>query len=271
MKNSYITHLNHLQENHNKGVLKVKKLPSQVQPKRTTQNQEMEDFNEANQFNFRNSIGSITGGGSSNDYLAEAKQFAGHQSQMLQNKFSNLYAQVSGSEEKKKKKNPLQKAGEFFMRKISSENDDEIFSDSDCADTNDRFYLQQINDTKGKGDIDEKLVAEVTGAKEVLKKASRHSNRQQIGIDGDMNIFEILQLFRARESGSQNDPIQQMLMAYAQADNEVASDEIDDHEHDHFENDFASMLLGHHEEVDSENGEEAKFAEESDSNRLAQA
>ena len=85
------------------------------------------------------------------------------------------------------------------MRKISSENDDEIFSDSDCVDTNDRYYLQQINDTKGKGDIDEKVVAEVTGAKEILKKASRHANRHQI--DGDMNIFEILQLFRARESG----------------------------------------------------------------------
>ena len=60
-----------------------------------------------------------------------------------------------------------------------------------------------------------------------------------------------------------------MLMAYAQEAQEVASDEIDDHEHDHFENDFASMLLGHHEEVDSENGEEAKMAEESSQNRHA--
>ena len=78
------------------------------------------------------------------------------------------------------------------MRKISNDNDDdEIFSDSDCVDLNDRFYMNQINDTKGKGDIDEKLVAEVTGAKEVLKKASRHQGRHHM-IEGDMNIFEIL-------------------------------------------------------------------------------
>ena len=92
----------------------------------------------------------------------------------------------------------MQKAGEFFMRKISSENDDEIFSDSDCVDPNDRYYMNQINDTRGKGDVDEKMVAEVTGAKEVLKKASRHQGRH-MNLDGDMNIFEILQLFRARE------------------------------------------------------------------------
>jgi hypothetical protein len=92
------------------------------------------------------------------------------------------------------------------MRKISSEhdNDEEIFSDSDCVDPNDRFYVSQINDTKGKGEIDERIVAEVTGAKEILKKASRHHNRH-MNMEGEMNIFEILQLFRGREQG--NDPI----------------------------------------------------------------
>lgn len=32
----------------------------------------------------------------------------------------------------------------------------------------DRFYQQQIMDTRGKDEIDEKIIAEVTGAKEPL-------------------------------------------------------------------------------------------------------
>lgn len=61
-----------------------------------------------------------------------------------------------------------------------------------------------------------------------------------------------------------------MLLAYAQAEHDVASDEVEDHENEHhFENDFASMLMGHHEEVDS--GEENKFEDDSEQQRHAYA
>ena len=36
-QNAYVTHLNYLQEQHKKGIMKVKKLPSQVQPRLTPQ------------------------------------------------------------------------------------------------------------------------------------------------------------------------------------------------------------------------------------------
>ena len=63
-----------------------------------------------------------------------------------------------------------------------------------------------------------------------------------------------------------------MLMAYAQADNEVVSDEMDDPDHDHYENDYHSMLLGNNDEFQSiESGGEERKAEEAHQTRLAQA
>jgi hypothetical protein len=47
------------------------------------------------------------------------------------------------------------------------------------------------------------LIAEVTGAKEVLKKARRGHGRglfEESEMDSGMNIFEILQLFRENHS-----------------------------------------------------------------------
>jgi len=36
-QNSYVTHLNHLQEQHKRGILSVRKLPSQIQPRVNSQ------------------------------------------------------------------------------------------------------------------------------------------------------------------------------------------------------------------------------------------
>ena len=93
---------------------------------------------------------------------------------------------------------------------------DEIFSQADCVDTNDRFYNMQLNDTHGKQEIDEKMIAEVTGAKEVLKKPKRRGHFGDHDHGDGINIFEVLQLFREShaqrhgESGGRlaHDPIQ---------------------------------------------------------------
>ena len=108
-------------------------------------------------------------------------------------------------------------------RLSSDENDKdgEIFTNADCVDPNDRFYNMQISDKHGKGDIDEKLIAEVTGASEVLKKPKRRLMDDNGG--EAVNIFEILQLFRESQGhrggdpGARmaNDPIQQLLLAAA--------------------------------------------------------
>ena len=80
---------------------------------------------------------------------------------------------------------------------------DEIFNDADCVNirhmNNDRYYQQQINDTYGKEEIDERVIAHVTGAKEILKKQSRrHRAMMSESEFGEVNIFEILQLIRER-------------------------------------------------------------------------
>lgn len=72
---------------------------------------------------------------------------------------------------------------------------DEIFSSSDCVNSNDKFFKMQIQDTHGKYDIDEKMVAEVTGAKEVLKKQKPKRGGGLFGDANDgegINIFEVL-------------------------------------------------------------------------------
>lgn len=92
-----------------------------------------------------------------------------------------------------------------------------------------------MQDTLGKDNIDEKMVALVTGAKEPIKK-QRYGSR--LGPDGEMNIFEILQMFRDNHGGQRfaglgADPIHQLLLAAAHGDpeNEGSEDELED---DHF-------------------------------------
>jgi len=100
---------------------------------------------------------------------------------------STIYSRLTSTDKEESKASPLKKkAGEIF-KKISKfgsgdftdydderKNSDEIFDEADCADLqgneNERFYQLQIKDTKGKDKVDEKVVAEVTGAKEVLQK-----------------------------------------------------------------------------------------------------
>ena len=52
----------------------------------------------------------------------------------------------------------------------SATDNDEIFSVNDFNKNIDKYYQNQINDTYGKEEINEKIVAKVTGAKEILKK-----------------------------------------------------------------------------------------------------
>lgn len=60
---------------------------------------------------------------------------------------------------------------------------------------NEKFHQKQIQDVLGKGDIDEKIVMKVTGAREPLKKA--HKGRIQFGnLEEGMSIFDILEMFR---------------------------------------------------------------------------
>ena len=66
---------------------------------------------------------------------------------------NSLYAKMTGSTEEKKKRD----SGEKMMPDVA-----EVIQSN--------FYQSQIKDKLGKADIDEKLVAKVTGAKEVLRK-----------------------------------------------------------------------------------------------------
>ena len=122
--------------------------------------------------------------------------------------------QNSGKKPGSIKKSPFKKAGDILRRmsSMSSSGDnrsgsidksgDEIFNDADCINirhiNQDRYYQQQINDTYGKEEIDEKMIAQVTGAKEILKKPRRTRGMMAENEFGEMNIFEILQLFRER-------------------------------------------------------------------------
>jgi len=141
----------------------------------------------------------------------------------------------------------LNSSGENADRS-ANEDDGEIFAEADCQSGHQRFYRNQIGDTYGKEDVDEKLVAKITGAKEVLKKP----RRDRFGILGDhadaneLNIMDLLQLFRenhehrggARREHAR-DPIQQLIMAAAQSghDNDFSGDEIDNENHFGEEND----------------------------------
>lgn len=55
----------------------------------------------------------------------------------------------------------------------SGADNDEIFSEIDYNKNIDKYYQNQINDVYGKEEINEKIVAKVTGAKEILKKSRR--------------------------------------------------------------------------------------------------
>jgi len=107
----------------------------------------------------------------------------------------------------------------MIRRKISGD-DGEIFSEADCqqhVSASDMYYKMQIQDTLGKSEIDEKLVAKATGATTVLKKAQRGRHG---GEGNEMNIFDLLEMFRGGDHGAgrhqrASDPIQQFLLAAA--------------------------------------------------------
>jgi hypothetical protein len=103
----------------------------------------------------------------------------------------------------------------------------------------------QISDTYGKEDINEKMIADATGAREVLKKQKKRGLfEEELGFGGgeEMNIFEILQMFRDHRgpqtgiaSGEREqamrldvDQIRQLMMGAAQADGSSDEDQIDD-------------------------------------------
>ena len=60
-------------------------------------------------------------------------------------------------------------AGDMLRRKISGD-DGDIFGESDCVNTQSTYATKQMQDTFGKGEVDAKMVAKVTGATSVLKK-----------------------------------------------------------------------------------------------------
>lgn len=232
-QNSYVTHLNYLHEQHKKGILKVKKLPSQVQPKLTAQAyQEAAETNQgATDFQQR-LINSL----SDNFGMQRSKPYNSNGSNMndgatafnhTRNMFTTLYSKFTGqppdverqdqqalkdgqmgqNSGNKAKKSPFKKAGDYLIRRMSNlnssgenadrsanEDDGEIFSEADCQNGHQRYYRNQISDTYGKEDVDEKLVAKITGAKEVLKKP----RRDRLGIfgehadGGELNIMDLL-------------------------------------------------------------------------------
>ena len=172
--------------------------------------------------------------------------------------FSSLYSKLTGQidkkeeekkEEKKEEKvemkksqsetqkiSPFKKAGNFIKKRIdrlshdfSGDSDkkiakdgDEIFEEKDLTDqykvTADRYHLQQINDKFGKGLIEEKIIAQVTGAKQVLKVRNNRGPRR-----GEEDIFEIIQLF-----GNRNDPLQNLLMNVAMREDQFGMDSDED-------------------------------------------
>jgi hypothetical protein len=58
-----------------------------------------------------------------------------------------------------------------------------------------------------------------------------------------------------------------MLMAYAQAENEVVSEE-DEHENDHFEHDFANMIMGGINNNDDDSNDSNGNSEENKSSEM---
>lgn len=136
----------------------------------------------------------------------------------LYSKFAGLQMEANQNMAKKSgsiKKSPFKKAGDILRRMSSmsssgenhsgsiDKSGDEIFNDADCVNirhvNQDRYYQHQISDTYGKEEIDEKIIAQVTGAKELLKKPKRTRGAFAESEYGEMNIFEILQLFRERQ------------------------------------------------------------------------
>ena len=95
-----------------------------------------------------------------------------------------------------------------------------------------------MNDTYGKEEINEKMIADATGAREVLKKKKRGIFDEEFPMGGnEMNIFEILQMFREHRGGAGGEPqsmrigvdqIQQLLIDAAHADEFSDGDGVDD-------------------------------------------
>lgn len=55
----------------------------------------------------------------------------------------------------------------------SATDNDEIFTENDYNKNVDKYYQNQINDVYGKDEVNEKIIAKITGAKEILKKPRR--------------------------------------------------------------------------------------------------
>jgi hypothetical protein len=104
------------------------------------------------------------------------------------------------------------------------------------------------------------MIADATGAREVLKKARRRGMFDE-DFGGEMNIFEILQMFRDHRglAGEREplmrvgvDQIQQMLMDAAHAEEFSDGDGLDDvHDEQHFGMNFA----GAHAQAEEAKGE----------------
>jgi hypothetical protein len=148
------------------------------------------------------------------------------------NLFSSLYSKFMPQEESSQpghkktfssNKSPFKNAGDFLRRKISGDDNDLFEQAEEKSIANERYHKIQITDTLGKGEIDEKIIMKVTGAKEPLKKSRMHRG----GFDGDgVNVFDILQMFRENHAGLDRedhggmDPFQQIIMQAVNADND---------------------------------------------------
>ena len=171
-QNNYVTHLHHLREQHKKGILKVKKLPSQVQPKLTAQayleaaetNHGAPDFQQRLMNSLSDNFGMQRNKGYSGSTIVDTGPNSINQTR---NMFTALYTKFTGHPEMdrqdqaskeqsagaKTKKSPFKKAGDYLIRRMSnlnssgenadrSANDDdgEIFSEADCQSGHQRFY-----------------------------------------------------------------------------------------------------------------------------------
>lgn len=145
-------------------------------------------------------------------------------SKLKKSPFKNLIRKMSN----------LNREGDHSDR-LAHEEDIEIFSSADHQGSLKKFHQTQIDDSYGKESVDESMVAKITGAKEVLKKARRDRLALFGGEQQEVNIMDLLQLFREsqdqRGRGNNNggDFVPQMLMAMAQSghDNEDSADDHD--------------------------------------------
>lgn len=125
------------------------------------------------------------------------------------------------------------------------------------------------------------MIADATGAREVLKKQKRRGLFEEelgFGAGEEMNIFEILQMFRDHRgpqgiaSGEREhamrldvDQIRQLMMGAAQAEGSSDEDQIEDHHENHFGMGFNEMN-----EPEEAKGEERQGSDEEGLPRFGQ-